>query len=112
MFNVKSCYKNWLIVSEKDEHMHRDGEIIRYCPEYWPTEKQAQAVLDKFQPKHVWERGDVVQCYDGAIVVCVQESGGPIRIFGIGDGHLNDEYQTDVNLNADATFLFNIKDKL
>ena len=43
--------------------MHRDGEIITDCVEYWPTRELAQAVLGKFQPKpkHAWKHGDVFQ---------------------------------------------------
>lgn len=109
MFKVEQC-KSYKIVNEQGIFLHSDGTKLPRG-EFWPTEELAQAVLDKFQlMKHVWVRGDVVRCYDGAIVICVQRCGQPIRIFGVGTH--SEEYETNINLSKDAKFLFNIKDKL
>ena len=93
------------------EYLHSDGEVLA-VREFWPTEEQAQAVLDKFQPDpplHVWVHGDVFknpvvpepQIYlehvDGPMVCVLEEAnrgGTPsVQLFN-------------------ATFLFNIKDAL
>ena len=91
--------------------LHNDGREFKKCPEWFPTRELAQVVLDKYQPKHVWEHGDVVECYDGAIVICIKKSGEEIRIFGI-DGVYKAEYDVEINLDGEATFLFNIREKL
>lgn len=53
-FELKQWYStgNWYIKDRKGNFMHRDGEIVHGAAEYWPTKAEAQAVLDKYQPKH------------------------------------------------------------
>jgi len=97
-------------ISNGDKYLHSGGDIYPCC-EYFPTYEQAQAVLDKFQPKHVWNHGDVFKSYKNeGLMFYVCPNIGPSHVF-----YLNRRYsefeQTDTYLD-NATFLFNIKDKL
>lgn len=90
--------------------LHSDGTIYSMpCNEWWPTREQAQAVLDKFKPKHVWKHGDVFKNGSGhmmyLISVCGQESMVWIDDKMIASCSMR-EYRRD------CTFLFNIKDIL
>ena len=101
---------NWSITDENRNYMHGDGSVFHRCGEYWPTREQAQAVLDKYQPPHVWEHGDVFQI-GKCIMMYLSAYPEPAVI------HLNVEHTQRVWWNlpgylTGATFLFNIKDKL
>ena len=114
MFRVRYMgNSNWYI-ADGHSYLHSDGRVFN-TREYFPTEEIAQAVLDKFYPKpqHVWEHGDVVKCYDDTIVICVNIK-GKLRIFGLGYPRFNEteEYSVSVNLDGEAVFLFNIKEKI
>ena len=92
--------------SEWKRFLHSDGSVYRTV-EYFPTREQAQAVLDKFQPKHVWKHGDVFETKTGGtIMVYLIVADGPVVYVldysGPGKGTV------DYCLK-DATFLFNIK---
>ncbi len=100
-----------------DKYMHRDGEMIKGAPEYWPARELAQAVLDKYQPEHVWEHGDVFESGDPItsgimmyVYPIISHKTEPILVY-INQGY----YPPTKGINTylkDATFLFNIKDKL
>jgi hypothetical protein len=112
MFKVKQWRKagNWSIVNKHVDFMHRDGEVVSNCPQYWPTREQAQAVLDRYQPPHVWEHGDVFENVVSSrwIYLCPNREAEPIvvNLNRAGGGG------TPATQLAEATFLFNIKDKL
>ncbi len=114
-FEVKQLLNGTCYISDGSaNYMHRDGEIVYDAREYWPTRKQAQAVLDKYQPAHVWRVGDVLECNDKTYIFILMCSGMQ-QLVGLGPfgrvGLLGGNYHIDVMLK-DATFLFNIKDKL
>ena len=105
--NLADAYLIWNKVD--DSFLHSNGNIFPACPEWWPTRELAQAVLDKYQPKHVWEHGDV---FEGTLYTMMFL-------------HSKHERPTVVYLNSDiaalqsvsrylenATFLFNIREKL
>lgn len=112
MFKVKQfCTGAWMVVNVDGEGvLHSDGNLYTTA-EYLPTEKLAQALLDKFQPKHVWEHGDVFINALSTPMICIGNLIGAIKVFCItGMG-------CDCNHNAKALletgkFLFNIKEKL
>jgi len=99
--------KNWFIM-DACGHLHSDGKILD-SREYWPTEEEAQAVLDKFYPKpqHVWEHGDVFSNSCG-IQIYLKRQGGE---FTINLERENSNGTPYVQLNG-AKFLFNIKEKI
>ena len=112
MFTIKrAATYSYRITNEDDNHLHSDGSVYR-TPEYWPTRELAQAVLDKYQPKHVWEHGDIFMsgnllmiyiqyCYDKLPqAICLNPP-----VHGPATGRMNARL-------ARSTFLFNIKDKL
>lgn len=91
--------------------LHSDGSIYDgHCAEWWPTREQAQAVLDKYQPVHVWEHGDVFDVGGCKMMY--------LRWYDHRSGVMHlDTFNTGVHNRVDdylcgATFLFNIKDKL
>ncbi len=87
--------------------LHSDGSILT-TSEYWPTREQAQAVLDKFQPKHVWVNGDVFKNEFGTSMIFLDPlTGKEVR-------SISSRCAGTCGLNQliAATFLFNIKDKL
>ena len=115
-FRLKWSYSTVHYITDGVERfMHSDGSIYSCC-EYFPTEEQAQAVLDKFQPKHVWVHGDVFRKNTtGTPMIYVYTSVDGPMLYSLRP--INDQYPTaaafDVNSHLDtATFLFNIKDKL
>ena len=57
MFEVYQC-RSYKVVDEQGNFLHGDGSVL-LRGEFWPTKEQAQAVLDKYRPKHVWKHGDV-----------------------------------------------------
>ncbi len=113
-FEVTNKYAptgNYYIGRGISDYMHRDGEIVRDAVEYWPTEEQAQAVLDKFQPKHVWVHGDVFRNlnYDW---IYLKPAGVP-RVMCITCPEGDSDIGSTPGLQLmNATFLFNIVDKL
>lgn len=102
------------ISNGNDNYLHSDGCVYN-VREYFPTKKIAQKVLDKFFPKpeHKWKHGDVFKSglnhhllmvyleilNKQPIAFCLESpiSGPTTGIYG------------DL---ADATFLFNIKEKI
>lgn len=53
MFKIQQYARrggNFYIKDTHNNFLHSDGSTISCAAEYWPTEEQAQAVLDKFQP--------------------------------------------------------------
>ncbi|KKL97296.1 hypothetical protein LCGC14_1835880 [marine sediment metagenome] len=123
MFEVRP-YNEYGLFSISDgvyyhsNYMHRDGEIVYGAPEYWPTEEQAQAVLDKFQPEHVWEHGDVFKSFknDGLMMLIdlgTRYDPEPRSVFYLPNVRRFGVYITSVEEYLEkATFLFNIKERL
>lgn len=116
MFDVSQpCKKgNWCIreqVENRDHRfMHRDGEIVLNCAEYWPAKEQAQAVLDKYQPPHVWEHGDIFDVGGCKMMYLhwYDHRAGVIHL------DMSDTYvhNSVADYLCNATFLFNIKSRL
>ncbi len=108
MFRVEQC-KSYKIVNEQGDFLHSDGTKLPRG-EFWPTKEQAQAVLDKHQSGHVWVHGDVFRREAGVVMVYLvtHEMGPVVYLLGYSGPARG---TIDVCL-ADATFLFNIKDKL
>lgn len=114
MFKVKRFANTSYYVNRGGrENLHSDGQILQ-TREYWPTEAQAQAVLDKFQPPHVWVHGDVFKAasncgLDHPMMYVTTGGYGPYVI------HLTN-YQVRSrcleNYLENATFLFNIRSKI
>ena len=90
------------------DYLHSNGKVYG-TREYWPTPELAQAVLDKYQPPHVWEHGDVFENWGGVIMIYLMPNTGPeVRsIVCQCTGTCNVISQLE-----DATFLFNIREKL
>lgn len=111
-FKVKEYWGSgyYYIGDDSENYMHRDGEIILKAREYWPTQERAQAVLDKFQPPHVWKHGDVFKRKSGVVFIylVIYGTGPVVYLLGYSGP---DKGILDVCL-ADATFLFNIKEKI
>lgn len=123
--NVDNSY--WIIDSRDGDYnfLHSDGSVLSTA-EYWPTYKQAMAVLDKYypKPKHEWKHGDVF-LYSGyrsagginhMMYILVPDSSGPnqkVRVpkviylneFPVAWGNVEDYLE-------DAEYLFNIEEKL
>ncbi len=106
MFEVKQC-RSYKIVNKQGEFLHSDGSILSRG-EYWCSEGRAQAVLDKFQPTHVWEHGDVFDPGWHTIMIYLTPGSGPeVRsVSCVCTGTCG------VSVLRNATFLFNIKDLL
>jgi hypothetical protein len=94
--------------------MHQDGSIVSKCSERWPTREQAQAVLDKYQPKHEWKHGDVFRlngltAYTMMYIDTCTPDDPPSVVY------VNDNTRAcgpTAEYLAGAMFLFNIKDRL
>lgn len=114
MFRVKYMGNNNWFITNGVCFLHSDGEIFG-TREYWPTEADAQAVLDKFYPKppeHVWKHGDVFKTAGGSVMMYLH----PEKKYGRRKPSVvyvsNDIYaygDVDAYLIG-AKFLFNIKD--
>ncbi len=95
------------------QFLHSDGSV--HCTvEYWPTRELAQAVLDKYQPEHVWVHGDVFRSAAGGWVGVFFHLTFPNSlpmVFSL-DGHKAIHGDDVVDCIISAKFLFNIKDKL
>ena len=117
MFRVRQMTrKNWFIM-DACGHLHSDGKVLD-SREYWPTEEEAQAVLDKFypKPKHVWEHGDVFLC-EGCIMIYMNpkycEHGPQVFYIGTNSGYSDlDASDLAQNYIKHAKFLYNIKEKI
>ena len=96
------------------EFLHSDGSVW-HTVEYWPTRELAQAVLDKYQPQHVWKHGDVFKSHkNGEAMMYTNALGEQDRVFYLCSPP--DPYEvitTPVQEYLDKNmFLFNIKDAL
>lgn len=99
----------WMIVGGCVDHLHSDGSVYHQCPEYWPEEAQARAVLDKFQPEHVWMHGDVFRTKNnGSLMIHLVLFDGPVVYILEYSGP--DKGAVSYCLEG-ATFLFNVRDK-
>ena len=104
---------NFSITDENRNYMHGDGVVYHRCGEYWPTRKLAQTVLDKYQPPHMWEHGDVL-VLDGGTIATYHRLAFPHSvpaIFSL-DGHKTFHGDTVPCVLVSAKFLFNIREKL
>ncbi len=92
-------------------YLHSDGSILSCC-EFWPTEEQAQAVLDKFQPKHVWKHGDMFKfetgCDHGTLIY-LEPFDTILPTLEYVDRKCSAHGELDYYLDS-ATFLFNVND--
>ena len=111
MFEVRcgtGIKHNYYVSDGFDNYLHSDGSVLS-CAEFWPTREQAQAVLDKYQPEHVWEHGDVFKRESGTVMIYIDTIGKGASVFCV-------DHKPYVNgglsCTDGATFLFNIKDKL
>ena len=116
MFKVMqwTSNSNWFIHNGEGQYLHSDGKILDGAPEYWPTRELAQAVLDKWQPpkpEHVWVHGDVFENCIGTWIYL--RPGGSTKVIHLTKPENDGEGGStpDIQLK-DATFLFNIREKL
>ena len=96
-------------------YLHSDGRIFARCPEFWPTEEDAEKILDKYYPesKHIWKHGDVFRRESGVCHIYLMLDSSPIACCVRSKYEHPSVLAPNVNVClADATFLFNIKDKL
>jgi hypothetical protein len=102
------------IVDDNHNYLHSDGAVYN-CGEYWPTREQAQVVLDKYRPLHVWRHGDVFVGMDGEKYMYFRLVQGYPRgvpmVFSL-DGYIVYRGSKIIPICKYATFLFNINDKL
>lgn len=141
-FETKISQNRWgaqvfKIIDDNHNYLHSDG-VVYPCGEYWPTQEQAQAVLDKYRyieksvrlvrsysmgvasflakitPKHVWVEGDIGVNSFGDVVefTYCTSSRLPQILFLTGDDRGSYKGWDDSIDPGEATFLFNIKDKL
>lgn len=124
MFKIREWRQdsgNYYLDDGHNNNLHSDGSVIPCAREYWPTREQAQAVLDKHQPKHVWKHGDVFDekysCYPKIYIHVWGEkpqvfhlTGGMYGCNGMGLPACS-AVSSYID-NPNATFLFNIADKL
>ena len=108
-------------------YLHRDGEVVNSAAEYWRTREEAEAVLEKFYPEpkglpqRKWKHGDVFfggGCGSKRPKIYIHIKGKKPQVFHLfcpENGNQGLEACGDVKSYtewSDATFLFNIKDKL
>jgi len=88
MFYVEHCNSlgYYVIADAARNSMHSNGKIYCGCYEYFPTPEDAQAVLDKFQPKHEWKHGDIAITPGGTQRLFI-EIKGELRIFNLCGGY-------------------------
>lgn len=118
MFEVTNRNSDrYYITDDQELYLHSDGSVFYRSIEYWPTQEVAQIILDKFQPKHVWEHGDVFECreeIEGAIMIYMGAKYDKPQVFYL----LHPTYDNlGTSLPAcryleNAKFLFNIRSKL
>lgn len=120
MFEIRKWrqgYGNYYLKDKDGDFLHSDGQIYHHAAEYWPTRALAQTVLDKYLPPHVWKHGDVFRRSSGTVMVYIVVDDGPIVYCVYPSDNFYPDYHPGSrgDLNAcllDATFLFNIKEKL
>ena len=122
-----------------NEYLHSDGSVYdNQCAEWWPTEEQAQIVLDKYRrvekfvrfassygmdtasflaelkpvepPAHVWVHGDVFESRNSLFILLEFDTKQRLRIFCLNGiiGNSVSSKYLDEYLEG-ATSLFNIK---
>jgi len=116
MFEIRRCLfqrnKPCYCIRVTGRYLHSDGSIFDTA-EYFPTIEDAQAVLDKFQPKHKWKHGDVFISSKGNVMMyldfCAKgcKPQAVCMIAPISGPALNVEEAL-----SRAKFLFNIKEKI
>ena len=113
-FEVRITRNRWgaqvfKIVDYNHNYLHSDGSVYN-CGEYWPTREHAEQILDEYypKPKHVWKNGDVFKIQNFPMM-CLCESTSR-RVYHLTSGHM--ATCSMESYLKDATFLFNIKDKL
>jgi len=121
MFKVKCRNRRdaqvFKIVDDNHNYLHSDG-VVYPCGEYWPTKEQAQAVLDKLRPKHVWVHGDVFKYSSGAVMIYIQLKNESVAyclrssIHQLKKNYYPDRAGDQSYLFEEVEHLFNIKDKL
>jgi len=112
MFKIKQNtlqFCPFYVLDGINNFLHSDGSIFD-TPEYFPTKEDAQKVLDKFQPEHKWEHGDVFKTSDGFLMLYIHSTHcEPQVIYLI--AIMAATCKPDAYL-IDAEFLYNIKEKL
>lgn len=113
MFRLNTTNQNDVTFYIQDDKvwkqfLHSDGSTYRTV-EYFPTREQAQAVLDKFRPEHVWEHGDVFD-NDGGRMMYLNPCHGREQMVWINAPMVASSSME--TYHRDCTFLFNIKDAL
>ena len=116
MFKVERFTNSaYNILDEAGNSLHSDGSIYDVT-EYFPDDRTAQAVLDKFypKPKHVWENGDVFISGSGCPT--------PMIYMHYSTNRRDQVFSLDKNIGGPALcieacmkgakFLFNIKEKI
>lgn len=114
MFYIERCNSlgQYVVADAAQNSMHSDGKIYSGCYEYFPTQEDAQKVLDKFQPGHVWEHGDVFANKLGQIMLYIQVYNRFHQVISFADGP-DHSWNYDVGINLrNVKFLFNIRSKL
>jgi len=107
--SVSNCY----ISDGNNNYLHSDGSVLS-CAEFWPTKEQAQAVLDKYPPPRVWKHGDVFTSKAAPFICLMFDGSERLRIFHLGSRAIGNSVSPKYlgEYLEDATFLFNVKDKL
>jgi len=114
-FKVRKLYRNWMICCSTGRtdsvHLHSDGSVFAHCPEYWPTREHAEQILDEYypKPKHVWKNGDVFKIQGYPMIYLCEGMSLP-RVHHLTSGHM--ATCSIESYLKDATFLFNIAEKL
>ena len=112
MFRVKEYDESgtFIIQDELGRNLHSDGSIYETA-ECFPTEKIAQAVLDKYQPKHEWKHGDVFVNRLGVNMVYLIIDHTP-RAHCLGNCTITHQGENLDDLLDEAKFLFNVNDNI
>ena len=93
-------------------YLHSNGKIYHCAAEYWPTKEEAQAVLDKFQPKHISKHGDVFESARGIKMIYMHYySNRPAQAIGLIEPVAGPALDMDSCMDG-AEFLFNIREKI
>ena len=96
-------------------YLHSDGRV-RSTREYFPTETDAQTVLDKFypKPKHIWEHGDVFKTSSNSVMMYLH----PEKKYGKRKPKVvyidadTFAYSDAESYLVDVKFLFNVMEKI
>lgn len=121
MFTIGSMFRDshfYIHNGLTDRHMylHCDGRVINVC-EYFESYAAAKKVLDKYYPKpeHVWKHGDVFNSGGEWPKIYIKVYGQQPRVFHLRGASNGEGMVTCGCLNEhlnNATFLFNIREKL